>query len=431
MNTFSLESGRRSPRIPAEVMALISALRVGVPDTARLIELSDAQWKNLFAFTDLSHLTLPMAQLPSEGFPRWVIDRLRINRADYALRYERVKATYREAATALERAGVEHIVIKGFTQAPDYVADPRHRAQSDIDIFCPPESLDAARMALLAIGYSASGGGVSHAFADHQAILTRIEDFQWRGNQFDPEMPLGIELHFCFWNERVSQICDPGTPLFWERRTMRTVDGFTFSCLSPVDHLAYLALHILRNLFLGEWIVHHVRELAVFLHNHADDESFWKAWTEIHLPSIRSFAAIAFYLARAWFGCRLHPMCAREIELLPAAHRSWLHRFSGSALEIMFEKNKDTVWLQLNFISSRKAKWKILKRTLIPPNIESIGSDGVQVRNKRVVPSNGRPLWQRYIAYLISRSATHARAGAATLWRGLRWRFSQPSGLTN
>src|ERR1700684_3378694 len=47
------------------------------------------------------------------------------------------------------------------------------------------------------------------------------------------------------------------------------------ACLSPVDHLAYIALHILRNILLGDWIVHHVRELAVFLHSHADDDGFW------------------------------------------------------------------------------------------------------------------------------------------------------------
>ena len=425
MSAFNLEAGKRSLRIPAEVMALFPALHMRAPDTTELIGLSDAQWMSLLSFCDIAHLTLQMAQLPSEGFPQWVIDRLRTNLADNALRFERVKATYREAAAALDQAGVEHIVIKGFTQAPDYVANPQLRAQSDIDIFCPPKSLGAARMALQAIGYGTSQDKASHTFADHDAILTRSRDWRWKGNPFDPEMPLGIELHFCLWNERVSQVRDPGTALFWERRAMRTLDGFSFSCLSPADHLAYLTLHILRNLFLGEWIVHHVHELAVFLHHNADDEPFWKAWVEVHSPSTRSFAAIAFYCARAWFGCLLHPICAQEIEMLPAARRAWLQRFSGSPLEIMFEKNKDSVWLQLNFISSPKAKWKILRRTLIPRSIESIGSPAVQVRNKRLVQSGNRPLWQRYAAYLISRSATHARADLATLGRGLHWRLSQ------
>ena len=133
MSAFNLEAGKRSLRIPAEVMALFPALHMRAPDTTELIGLSDAQWMSLLSFCDIAHLTLQMAQLPSEGFPQWVIDRLRTNLADNALRFERVKATYREAAAALDQAGVEHIVIKGFTQAPDYVANPQLRAQSDID----------------------------------------------------------------------------------------------------------------------------------------------------------------------------------------------------------------------------------------------------------------------------------------------------------
>jgi hypothetical protein len=431
LETGSFETGKKPPRIPAEVKALLLALQLSEADTTQLIELSDAQWGSLLEFCDIAHLTLSMAQLPSTGFPQWVVERLRINLADNALRFGRAVATYREAAAALEQAGVEHIVIKGFTQAPDYVADPRLRRQADLDIFCLPETIGAAQRALQAIGYKTLGEDVSYAAADHEPSLVRTGNWKWRGNPFDPEMPLDIELHFCLWNEHVSHIGDPGTKLFWERRTVREIDGFVFSCLSPADHLAHLTLHIVRNLFLGDWIIHHVRELAVFLHSHANDEIFWQKWNTTHSASFGSFAAIAFYHARAWFGCLLHPLAAQEIDRLPASRRSWLQRFSGSALEVIFEKNKDSLWLQLGFLSSRREQWRILKRTLIPSRIGSIRSPDVQVRNKRLVHSAGRPRWQQYAAYLISRSAAHLRAGIATLWRGLCWRFSQPSELTN
>jgi hypothetical protein len=191
------------------------------------------------------------------GFPDWVVERLRTNLADNALRFERIKATYREAAEALDRAGVEHIVIKGFTQAPDYVADPRFRAQSDIDIFCPPASIDPAYTAMEAVGYKRSDVKINFARTDHAEPLVRPGGWRWKGNPFDPEMPLGIELHHCLWNERVLHISIPEAGLFWERRTTRTVDGLLFPCLSPVDHLAHLTLHILRNLLNPDWIVHH------------------------------------------------------------------------------------------------------------------------------------------------------------------------------
>jgi hypothetical protein len=425
MKTSTREAGRTAPRIPHEVAALLAALQLTKPDAVPLTELSDVEWTSLLAFSDIAHLTLPIAQLPMEGFPGWVVQRLGKNLADNGVRFERIKATYREAAAALRQAGVEHVVIKGFTQSPDYAEDPRLRYQSDIDLFCPPESIHSARCALQAIGYISDDAKTIPACADHGPALVRRGDWQWKGNPFDPEMPLGIELHFCLWNERVSHIRIPEVGLFWERRTTREVDGLSFSCLSPADHLAHLTLHILRNLFLGEWIIRHVRELAFFLHSHADDEAFWQIWSETHSLSLRSFEAIAFYYARAWFGCRLPPMAAHEIDRLPAARRSWLARFSGSALEAMFEQNKDFLWLQLTFLSSRMEKWKILRRTLIPARIGSIDSPVVQMRNRLPVQSSGSRLWQQYIAYLISRSAAHSGANFAALRRGLYWRLSQ------
>lgn len=137
MNSYTFEANRPELRIPPEFASLLSALQLSNPSTARLRRLSDNQWTNLLAVCDSAHLTLQIAQLPMEEFPLWVVERLKTNLADNALRFERIKATYREAARALGSAGVEHVVIKGFTQSPDYVADPRFRSQSDIDIFCP------------------------------------------------------------------------------------------------------------------------------------------------------------------------------------------------------------------------------------------------------------------------------------------------------
>jgi hypothetical protein len=421
MNILNLESGGTALRIPPEVRALLRALQLRRPDITSLGKLTEKEWARLLEFCDVAHLTLPIALLPMSGFPNWVIERLTANLADNALRFERVKATYREAADALSQAGVEHIVIKGFSQSPDYVADPRLRRQSDIDIFCPPDSIDVASGALRVIGYKPSDAKISYAAADHEATLVRPGDWHWKGNLFDPEMPLGIELHFCLWNERVSHISVPDTGLFWERRTTREVNGLSFSCLSSVDHLAYLTLHILRNLFLGDWIVHHVRELAFFLHSRAGEESFWQAWSQTHSPSLRSIEAIVFYYARAWFDCRLHPLAAHEINILSSARRSWLQCFAGSALELMFEQNKDFLWLQLSLLSSRRQKLKLLRRTLIPAHILSINSPYIRMHNKRLLPPSESPLWRQYIWYLISRAATHGRINMATVARGLRW----------
>ena len=410
--------------IPREVTALLTALHLQSPDMTHLKALSDHEWRSLLAFCDLAHLTLPLALLPSNGFPLWVVKRLDTNLADNALRFESIKATYREAAEALANAGIEHIVIKGFTQAPEYVAKPIFRAQTDIDLFCQPENIEAARAALQALGY-VPDEKTNISLADHVPALVRLGNWRWTGNRFDPKMPLGIELHFCLWNEHVSLVRIPQVALFWDRRMTRKVDGLSFPCLNPVDHLGHLALHILRDLFLRDWVVHRVRELAVFLHSHANNEVFWQSWSETHSASLRSLEAIAFHLAREWFGCQLHPQVEREIASLHTIHRSWLQRFSGSALEVMFQDNKDSLWLHLSLLSSSREKWKVLRRTLIPHHVMPVSSLSVRTVNKRLVPSSGEHLWEEYIAYLLSRSAAHGRANLSAIKRGLRWYMSR------
>lgn len=413
----------RRLKVPSEIAALLSALQLGKRNMEPLQALKEDQWRSLIEFCDTAHLTLVLAQLPTENFPVWLADRLQRNLADNALRYENIRSIYQEAATALDRAGIPHIIIKGFTQAPGYVARPELRSQSDLDFFCPPSQIPAARAALEEIGYR-SHESTNIASADHDDALTRLGDWQWRGNLYDPVMPLGIELHFCLWNSTVSRFSIPEIESFWNRRIRRKIDDFSFSCLSPVDHLGHLALHILRNLLLCDWIIHHVYELAVFLHSHAEEDAFWSDWLVSHSPSLRSLEALAFYHARAWFGCRIHSCVEQEIARLPASQLGWLERFSGSSLENMFHQNKDVLWLHLSLLSSREDKWKIFRRILIPPRIASLDSPIVRVRNKRSLQSTAGPVRQ-YLAYLVSRSRTHSIATIATLYQGVVWWISR------
>jgi hypothetical protein len=256
--------------------------------------------------------------------------------------------------------------------------------------------------------------------------MVRLGNWQWRGNPFDPEMPLSIELHLCLWNEAVCMFAIPGVDNFWERRTTRVIDDLSFSCLNPVDHLGYLALHILRNALPGDWVIHHVRELAVFLHSHANDDAFWKTWSETHDPSLRSSEAIAFYYARAWFGCDLHHQAEDEIANLSPEQQGWLNHFVGSSLEGMFHQNKDSVWLHLSFLKSARAKLTLLKQAFVPSHISSINSPAVKFEKRRSRGSNGtRQPYRQYLAYLASRCVFYSYLSLTTILRGLRWRFSQ------
>jgi hypothetical protein len=423
MNSRHLDAGNLSLRIPHEVAALIAALQLSESNTELLSELSDQAWCNLLDFCDLAHLTLVLAQLPADGFPHWVVERLNTNVIDNIQRFKRVKATYKEAAEALSAAGVEHIVIKGFTQCPDYVELPGLRFQSDLDIYCPEKMIEPARTALEAIGYKPVEG-ISSKRADHTAPMIRLDGWGWSGNHYDPEMPLWIELHFCLWNKATTLFSISGVDRFWERRTTRSLDDISFPCLGYVDQLGYLALHILRNILLRDWVIHHVLELACFLHTRADDDAFWATWNETHDASLRSLEVIPFYYARAWFNCNLNRQVQKEIANISPAQQQWLRQFAGSALEVMFHQNKDSIWLHMSLLKSSVAKRTLLKRFFIPATISSVTTPGMEIQNRRPrLPSKLHPYLQ-YLGYLALRCTSYSYVNLTAILRGLVWRFS-------
>ena len=424
MNLEHIGARTLSLRIPHEVVALIAALQLREPNTALLKTLSDQEWDKLLTFCDLAHLKLILAQLPSNDFPDWVVERLSKNVMDNTQRFKRVKATYKEAAEALSAAGVEHVVIKGFTQCPDYIEFPGFRMQSDLDLYCPAEMIEPARIALEALGYIRDKGTASKR-NDHISAMIRQRDWTWSGNHYDPEMPLSIELHFCLWNEGTSLFSVPGVEGFWERRTTRSLEDLSFSCLSPVDHLGYLALHILRNILLRDWVVHHVRELAFFLHTHANDDAFWAAWRETHDASLRSLEAIAFYYARAWFNCNFHQQVEKEVANISPTQQQWLRRFVGSAFEVMFHQNKDSVWLHLSLLKSSKAKRTLFKRFFVPSTISSVTTPGMGVQNRQSRLSRKLHPYVQYCGYLAFRCTSYSYVNLTAVLRGLIWRFSR------
>ncbi len=399
MRPYPIGNGTVSPRIPREVAALLDALQLEGSNTDSLVALEDDGWRRLLEFCDLAHLALPLSQVNLVGGPDWVLNRLRQNACDNAERFERIKVLYLESAAALNRAGVSHLVLKGFSQAPDYVTDPHLRMQSDIDIYCPREDLERAQSTLMEIGYRPVEERDIHA--DHLPALVRQGEWTWRGNPYDADMPPGIEVHFCFWNKNVSLIDIPEVERFWERRVTRRLGKLEFCGLHPVDQLGFLALHILRGVLSGDWVIHHAHELATFLHRRTRDVEFWNQWHETHSATLRRMEALAFSLARKWFSCRLPEVILVEIDRLPPAQKRWLNRYGGSPLEAMFRHNKDGRLLQMLLTRSRKLRQSVLRKIMVPSRWPRPDAPSVRVRYRRSWPpmmGDGSVLYFRFLA---------------------------------
>jgi Uncharacterised nucleotidyltransferase len=423
MRPYPIGNGTLSPVVPRYFAALMDALQLRGSTADSLARLKREDWEELLAFADRAHLTLALAQLNFSNIPAWVAHRLGKNLADNALRSKRVLATYVEAADALRRADVPHLVLKGFTQAPQYVKHPRLRMQSDLDFLCPTNDIPRAQTALEAIGYKPVE---EHDFrrADHIPALTRTGNWKWMGNMYDPEMPVSIELHFCLWNEQASLIEAAEVEGFWSRRETRALDHVTFPALQPVDQLGYLALHVVREIIWGESIVHHVHELAVFLDAHADDHQFWTEWERMHSPRVRSFEAIAFWLAQVWFSCEVSDAVRGQIESLPPEQKTWLNQFGGSPLEGMFRRNKDGRLLQLMLTESWTSRRTVFHSAIGMPSISKILRRYVSFRRQRNsegVDADGPAAYSLYVA---GRLVSDLRATMTFMMHGVLLWFS-------
>jgi hypothetical protein len=418
MHAYPIGNGVLTARIPGEFVAVMEALQLPAPNTDALLKLSDAEWHKVLDVCDLAHLTLALAQLPPAGFPAWVVQRLQRNVADNALRWQRTQMLYTEAADALDRAGVPHVVIKGFTLGPDYVPDPRFRLPSDLDFCVPPSHIDVAMAALESIGYASIGG--NYDLADHVPTLVRRRG-EWNGNMYDPDFALAIDLHFCLWNSATTRISLPETEFFLRNRVQREIGALTAWTLSDVDQLGYFALHVVRDIFTGDWIAHHVFELATFLHRRAGDTAFWKRWQNLHSSRLRQIETVAFLIAHTWFSARLSDAVSDQIAALPVGLLRWVETLGACPLEASFRKTREGRWLQFLLANSWKSRLHALRHALLPSTLKMPSGPELRSRNRRFDSRSSDRYYFDRIAWLGHRLGAHLQADASFLLHGVRF----------
>src|SRR5580704_14787468 len=248
------------PRVPAGVRAILDALRFDqVPHVDAAPGDLSALTPDDLAFADRSQLTLLLSRLElSDAARQHVQAALERN----SIRVGRVKAAYAEIAASFRAAGGYHMVLNGFTHVPMLINDTRLRVQYDLDLYVPSASRDAARDALLALGYEPISSMEGLAM-DHLPTMIRKTGWQWRGDYFDPDLPIAVEVHFQFWDAPTDCIRVEGLDDFWTRRIKLE------HRLDDVDLLGYAALHLTRHLLRGNVRPFHVWEIARFLNEQA------------------------------------------------------------------------------------------------------------------------------------------------------------------
>jgi hypothetical protein len=399
---------------------VLAALHLTEPRHDLLTRLPQPEWQAALHYCDTSRLTLALRDAVRGLMPPAVRERVDSDAARNRIRVAGVVDLYRSLEARLCAAGLEFVALKGLTHAALFRPEwEQTRVQYDVDLYLPRQDAVRAQQELTAVGWEALEG--MDAFpTDHLPALIRRTGWEWRGDFFDPEIPLAVELHFQFWNEQLERLPAPGVDEFWTRRTMRPVGGMALGMLSPPDALAYAALHLLKHLLSGSVKPFHVYEIASILDGLAGDDAFWCEWHRLHAPELRRLEAVTFRLAQEWFGGHMPAPAKDEIARLPDATAGWFEEFATAPVRSEFRPNKDELWLHLSLLSSRRDALSVARRKFLPATVPPLNEHAYIPESELTWRRRAVHLVRR-IRYLNSRVRHHAMALPRAVLSGLRW----------
>jgi hypothetical protein len=407
--------------------AVLAALNFSAPEPSALRTIRSDEWPVTLAFCDRAGLTVPLYLRCSEhvapSIRSQIEDKLRKN----VKRWSRLKTTYAEIASALEESGIQFAVLKGFSQYPLFVGDPRHRSQYDFDLLLQRRDLDLAAAVVRRLGFEPAVSTGRQPVVDHLPTLIRKTGWTWRGDYFDPDIPFSLELHFRCWDPTTEGFGPRDLEqVFWGRRTKRHCEELSFQALHPADSVLYGSLHALRHVLRGNVRLSHVYEFAWFLERKADDHHFWQGWRDLFTDQLQQHQAVCFALARQWFGCSFHPIVEEVVRSLPPAVNRWLVRYSFSPISGQFKPNKDELWLHWSLLTSTRQRLAVLQRRLIPGQLPGQVS-AVHVPDHQLTFKVRVQRQWTYLRYLYQRIRHHLASlvptsvGAA-VWLRDSWR---------
>ncbi len=401
---------------PPHIAAAFEALQFRDKEPTGLADLSDKERQRFSNWCDVRQVSLMLPAVCGSELPGWVGEQLLPKAARYEVKFERLKRNLVEIVRALNEAGLEFVMLKGLSHAPALTPDARLRAQGDIDLWLIGPSVYEAGNALRGLGYVP----LLNSKSRHLDPMGQPSSWRWRGDLFDPEMPISVELHYELWDEDAENIDVPGLEQFWSRRVPREFDDCSIDVLCDEDLLGFACLHFILHLLHGELPLQRAWEIAHFLDAHAEDDVLWASWRALHEDRLRTLESSVFYLVSRWFGCRVNPLLQAEYESLPGSVRLWLREYCLAPLVREWSPNKSEIWLHLALMRGKTTdKVRLLARKLLPTSLPAFGDRALpESSSKAKIVRSFRQL--RYISLRLVR---HCLTFLPTLFDGMRWLY--------
>lgn len=380
--------------------------------------LPEAGHQALLRYSDRAGLTLHLWQRAGKrgvaagpAIASLYEERARKNR----IRLERAMAEADRLLELLAGAGLRVALLKGFALEPEFVESAEDRVQYDLDFCLAPHDCQRAFDLLCSRGMHPLPGNER---ADHLPPLITRSGWQWRGDYFDPDIPLAVEMHFRLWDADFERIAVGfnGEPL--ERLALRAGRPVLHDC----DQLAYHTLHLLRHLFRGSLRPAHLYECAYFLGSHPSGHRFWDSWLSSVNAPLRSLCAGGFLMAASVFGAPPASELAPDIETLPRRARTWMERYAPAAVH-GDRSSKEELLLQLCFVRGWRDRAVVAARRLAPLSLPG-PVDAVHLRPEQMTLGRRVLSSFRQARYVLGRAAFHVRSLAGFLAAAARWAAS-------
>lgn len=400
-------------KAPQHILAALELLQFQTPSADRLTYLSDDERHRFLQWCDARQLSMMLYHLCGSRLPAWIAGTILEKAARYEIRFERLKRELFEVVEALHAAGLEFVMLKGLSHTPALTPDAQMRAQGDIDLWLTGSSVYKAQELLRRLGYAPLLDSKSR----HLSPMGRPSSWKWRGDIYDPEMPISIELHYELWSERAEYVAVPGLDQFWKRKQVRDFEGHKVNVLCDEDLLGFAALHLLLHVLHGELPLQRAWEIARFLDTHAGDDFFWTSWSNLHPLPLRQLETCIFCLVTCWFSCRSRQEQAADGQHLPVTVKSWLEKFSMAPLVREWAPNKSEIGLHLALIPNGKDRTRILFRRLMPISLPFFADRAIAKLSLLAKLLK----FFRQLRLLTSRLARHLVTFFPTLFDGLRW----------
>ena len=337
-----------------------------------------------------------------------------------------------ELVDALSAARLRFVILKGFPLIDHLYGDRGLRTTFDID-FWLPDAADAQRAAEILdnqLGYEITPGDHSVPVHRHLAPRWRPAPLAPEGDYYNPRLPWTVEAHTALWETKWWGLTLGSLDGFWDRHTIRRVDGRDIPVPCDVDNLLYLSMHQMLHIMANTARLIHLYDIHV-LASRLPVADWSTAWDRAEASGLQSFLTAAVSLSRSIFATPLDPEAALALDarLAQGPLAAWL---TGKAPDEVLAQDHRTpgrgTRLRLAVLSTYFAKGGRAKAwAFMQPVLMVLFPPAWYIRSKYKLPAHTHSLLPLY--YLRHIATGVAELSARELRKLMSRRHQSVSGI--